>query len=235
MLAGALAAALGAASGGPWTGVATRGGRGDGARRGLRRLITVGARPNQIIAGTAVTLAGGGSHGHDLPAGLWRRAGRGSRSRRWARSPVPGLSRVPLLGPALFVQPAPTYIALLADAARLVGAVPHPAGPGAPRYGRGGDLARAAGVPDSAGCASGATVVGGGARRTRRGDPGTRAGRDIRGEDDGGAGVRGDRDRRAGAMASRWGSPWRRCSSARRPRCSSSSSRWGWRCRTSSS
>lgn len=112
MLAGALAATLGATASGPWTGVllAVLAGM---ALAAAFALITVGARTDQIIAGTAVTLAAVG-----LTGTIYRRAygagGAGLSLPTLATLPVPGLDRIPLIGPALFDQPAPTYLALLA-------------------------------------------------------------------------------------------------------------------------
>ena len=112
MLAGALAAALGATASGPWTGVLLAVVAGM-AFAALFALITVGARTDQIIAGTAVTLAAVG-----LTGTIYRRAygagGAGLSLPTLATLPVPALDRIPLIGPALFDQPAPTYLALLA-------------------------------------------------------------------------------------------------------------------------
>ena len=109
MLAGALGSALGA-SGGPWSGVAI------GALAGAAVAVVfaswvVGARVNQIIAGTAVTLASVG-----LTGTIYRQAfgtgGAGLTLPTLGPVPLPGLSRIPVLGPALFAQPALTYLAL---------------------------------------------------------------------------------------------------------------------------
>ena len=74
--------------------------------------VTIGARADQIIAGTAVTLAAVG-----LTGTIYREA-YGPRGRSLPPDlvpmPIPGLSRLPVIGPALFAQPAPTYLALLA-------------------------------------------------------------------------------------------------------------------------
>jgi general nucleoside transport system permease protein len=112
MLVGALAAALGASAMGPWTGVAA------GVLAGMAlavvfAAVAIGARADQIIAGTAVSLGAVG-----LTGTIYRQAfgtgGAGLALPTLAALPVPGLSRVPLLGPALFDQPAPTYLAFLA-------------------------------------------------------------------------------------------------------------------------
>jgi general nucleoside transport system permease protein len=112
MLVGALAAALGASAMGPWTGVAA------GVLAGMAlavvfAAVAIDARADQIIAGTAVSLGAVG-----LTGTIYRQAfgtgGAGLALPTLAALPVPGLSRVPLLGPALFDQPAPTYLAFLA-------------------------------------------------------------------------------------------------------------------------
>lgn len=110
MLTGALASAL-AAHAGPWTGVAA-GGLAGAAVAAALALWIVGARVNQIIAGTAVTLACIG-----LTGTIYRQsfgtAGAGLSLPTLAALPVPGLSRLPVIGPALFTQPALTYLSLV--------------------------------------------------------------------------------------------------------------------------
>jgi ABC-type uncharacterized transport system permease subunit len=112
MLTGALAAALGATAAGPWTGLllAVLAGM---ILAAAFALITVGARADQIIAGTALTLGAVG-----LTGTIYRRAygeaGAGLGLPTLAALPVPGLDRIPVVGPVFFHQPAPTYIALLA-------------------------------------------------------------------------------------------------------------------------
>ena len=63
--------------------------------RGVRGCRVVGARADQIIAGTAMTLGGGRAHRHDLPPGLrhGRRGARASDARRRCRSRVSRRSR----------------------------------------------------------------------------------------------------------------------------------------------
>jgi ABC-type uncharacterized transport system permease subunit len=111
MLAGALASALGAASIGPWTGVAFAVLAGM-ALAGIFVLVAIGARADQIISGTALTLAAVG-----LTGMISRRAfgagGAGLNLATLAAVPLPGLARIPLVGPALFDQPVPTYLSLL--------------------------------------------------------------------------------------------------------------------------
>jgi simple sugar transport system permease protein len=112
MLAGALAAALGATAAGPWAGVALAVVAGM-VLAALFAAVAIGARGDQIIAGTAVTLGAVG-----LTGTIYRRAygaaGAGLDLPTLAAIPIPGLSRLPVLGPGLFDQPAPTYLALLA-------------------------------------------------------------------------------------------------------------------------
>jgi len=70
----------------------------------------VGARANQIVAGTAVTLACVVS-----PVAVYRQAfgagGAGSLAPDAGPVRLPGLAAVPLVGPALFAQPILTYAA----------------------------------------------------------------------------------------------------------------------------
>lgn len=111
MLAGALAATLGATAAGPWTGVllAVLAGM---ALAAAFAAIAIGARADQIIAGTAITLAAVG-----LTGTLYRQAygtgGAGLALPTLAPVAIPGLANLPLVGPALFAQPVPTYLAVL--------------------------------------------------------------------------------------------------------------------------
>jgi general nucleoside transport system permease protein len=110
MLAGALAATLGATAGGPWTGVACAVFAGM-LLAALFAIVALGARADQIITGTAITLAAVG-----LTGTIYRQAygegGAGLNLPTLQAIAIPGLSRIPVLGPALFDQPAPTYFAL---------------------------------------------------------------------------------------------------------------------------
>lgn len=112
MLAGALAATLGATASGPWTGVALAVLAGMAIAAGFA-LITVAAGADQIIAGTAVTLAAVG-----LTGTIYRQAygtsGAGLGLPTLQPLPLPALNHIPIVGRALFDQPAPTYLALLA-------------------------------------------------------------------------------------------------------------------------
>jgi simple sugar transport system permease protein len=73
-------------------------------------LLAVGARADQIITGTAITLAAVG-----LTGTIYREAygvsGAGLTIPTLSPLAIPGLARIPVLGPALFAQPAPTYLA----------------------------------------------------------------------------------------------------------------------------
>lgn len=109
MLAGALAAALGSTAGGVWVGAGVALGTGV-IVAALFGLIAVKARADQIIAGTAITLASVG-----LTGAIYRRAygpaGVGLSLATFPVLPIPGLSRIPVIGQALFAQSILTYLA----------------------------------------------------------------------------------------------------------------------------
>jgi ABC-type uncharacterized transport system permease subunit len=111
MLAGALASAVGAAAGGPWTGVGLAILAGV-AVAALFSAVAIFARADHIITGTAVTLAAVG-----LTGTIYRRAfgsgGPGLSLPTLSATPIPGLREIPILGPALFEQPTLTYIGWL--------------------------------------------------------------------------------------------------------------------------
>ena len=159
MLAGALTATLGATSSGPWTGMLLAVAAGM-ALAAAFALVAVGARADQIIAGTALTLASVG-----LTGTIYRRAygagGAGLNLGTLAPISLPGLDRIPVLGPALFDQPAPTYIALLALPLVWWLLFRTKLGLALRATGEGAELARAAGVRTRL-IRIGATVVGGG-------------------------------------------------------------------------
>jgi ABC-type uncharacterized transport system permease subunit len=145
MLAGALAAALGASAVGPWSGVIAA------ALAGMAVAIVfaafvVGAGVNQIIAGTAVTLASVGLTG-TIYRQAYGSAGAGLSLPTFAAWPVPFLSRIPLLGPSLFDQPALTYLALLAVPVVWWVLYRTRLGLSLRATGEAAELARAAGVP----------------------------------------------------------------------------------------
>jgi simple sugar transport system permease protein len=111
MLAGALGAAIGATAGGVWVG------SGAGILAGVLiamvfAVVAVRARADQIITGTAVTLASVG-----LTGLVYRRvygaAGTGLSLPTFGNLHVPVLGAIPVLGEALFGQPLPTYVAWL--------------------------------------------------------------------------------------------------------------------------
>jgi ABC-type uncharacterized transport system permease subunit len=112
MLTGALAAALGAEAWGPWGGMAAAGVAGM-LLAGVFALVAIGARADQVIAGTAITLGAVGLTG-TIYRQAFGAAGAGLDLPTLAPIPVPLLSALPVVGPGLFAQPAPTYIALLA-------------------------------------------------------------------------------------------------------------------------
>src|SRR5687767_4791092 len=110
LLAGALAAALGSVAGGPWPGLALASVTGS-VVAALLGAVVVFARANQIIAGTAVTLAAVGLTGAVHRA--WTASGSAAPVvPTLAPAPIPLLSELPLVGSALFAQPAPTYLGL---------------------------------------------------------------------------------------------------------------------------
>lgn len=111
MLGGALAAAIAASSLGPWTGLLA------GALAGavialVFAAVTIAARADQIIAGTAITLGAVGLTGA-IYASVFAAKGVGFTLPTLAPIPVPGVDRIPFIGSAFFNQPAPTYLAIL--------------------------------------------------------------------------------------------------------------------------
>jgi ABC-type uncharacterized transport system permease subunit len=109
MLVGALAAALGAAAWGPWAGMACAVLAGMVLAAGFA-LIAIGARADQIITGTAVTLAAVGLTGM-ISRKAFGAGGAGLTLPTLPPIPIPGLAEIPFIGPGLFNQPAPTYLA----------------------------------------------------------------------------------------------------------------------------
>jgi ABC-type uncharacterized transport system permease subunit len=111
MLAGALAAALGAADGGVWAGTAAAVFAGF-LMSALFAAVAIGGRADQIITGTAVTLASVG-----LTGVIYRQAfgagGPGLSLPTFGVVRIPGLDRIPVLGEGLFAQPVLTYLAWL--------------------------------------------------------------------------------------------------------------------------
>jgi simple sugar transport system permease protein len=159
MLAGALAGTLGATASGPWTGVALAVLTGT-LLAGLFAAVTIGARADQVIAGTAITLGAVG-----LTGAIYRRAygaaGAGLELPTLSPIAIPGLSTVPVVGPAFFSQPAPTYLGLLAVPAVWWLLFRTRAGLALRATGEATAMARAAGVR-TRGVRAIATLVGGG-------------------------------------------------------------------------
>jgi ABC-type uncharacterized transport system permease subunit len=112
MLGGALAAALGALQGGPWVGVVAAALAG-AVVAGVFALVAVGAGADQIITGAALTLASFGLTGA-LYRQLFGAAGAGLSIPTLGIVEVPFLHSIPVIGPAFFAQPAPTYLAMVA-------------------------------------------------------------------------------------------------------------------------
>jgi simple sugar transport system permease protein len=112
MLAGALAAAIGSTAGGPWAGTLAAAATGAMLSLGFG-LIAVGAGANQIISGTAITLGAVGATGA-IYREVYGTAGVGLSLPTFAAIPIPGLDRIPLLGPALFEQSILTYLGYVA-------------------------------------------------------------------------------------------------------------------------
>ena len=109
MLAGCLGAAIGAhAIGDPWIGMAVGMLAGAVVALGFAA-IAIWARTDQIIAGTALTMASVGITGL-----VYRQVTRGMATGLSVTTleplPIPGLAKIPIIGPVLFNQPAPTYL-----------------------------------------------------------------------------------------------------------------------------
>ncbi|MFZ5624336.1 MAG: ABC transporter permease [Gemmatimonadota bacterium] len=158
MLAGCLAAALGATAGGAWAGVAAATAAGM-LIAAIFAAVAIGARVDQIITGTAVTLGCVG-----LTGAIYRQAygsaGVGLSLPTLPAVSLPGLSAIPVLGPGLFSQPVLTYLALaLAPLAWWV-LFRTRIGLALRAAGESSESARAVGVPVQA-MRFGATLVGG--------------------------------------------------------------------------
>lgn len=108
MLAGALGSAIGATQGGPWIGLLA------GVAAGLLvagvfAVVTVVGRAQQIIAGTAVTLGAMGVTGV-LYRSVFGATGPGLSVPTFPVLRVPGVSSIPVVGPAVFEQSVLTYL-----------------------------------------------------------------------------------------------------------------------------
>ena len=112
MLSGALAAVLGTEAAGPWAGVFLSLAAGAVLMLALA-LISIWLRADQIIAGTALTLLSVGVTG-----AVYRQThgitGASPAVDTFAPMSLPLLSKIPILGPALFVQPVLVYAGFLA-------------------------------------------------------------------------------------------------------------------------
>ncbi len=115
IVAGAFAALVAAGAAG--TGVGFLGAAAAGtAAAGVLALFAVLLRADQIITGTAVTLAALGLTGA-LYQTLYGAGGAALATPTIGPLPLPGLAAIPVVGPALFAQPATTYaVYLLAPA-----------------------------------------------------------------------------------------------------------------------
>ncbi len=111
MLSGALAAALGSRAGGPWVGVlaASLAGLLIGI---LMAIISVWLGADQVITGTALTLGAIGLTGAVYRV-AYGAAGAGLSVPTFHSVSIPLLSRIPIVGPALFQQPALVYLGIL--------------------------------------------------------------------------------------------------------------------------
>ena len=107
IIAGAFGALVGASLGGVGAGFAGAMAAGI-ALAVIFALFVVTLRSDQIIAGTAISMLGLGVTG-TLYSTLYGSAGDALRTPMTAPWPVPGLSEIPVVGPALFNQPPVTY------------------------------------------------------------------------------------------------------------------------------
>jgi simple sugar transport system permease protein len=110
MLAGALAAAIGAVQGGGTTAGLAAALVAGVAASSLFAALAIGARANQIISGTALTLAMTGVTGV-VARKAFGTAGAGLSVPTLAPIEVPVLGQIPILGPVLLAQPATTWLA----------------------------------------------------------------------------------------------------------------------------
>jgi ABC-type uncharacterized transport system permease subunit len=112
MLSGALAALLGTEASGPWFGVALALAAGSLLMLMLA-LLTIWLRADQVIAGTALTLAAVG-----ITGAIFRQThgitGASPSVETFGSVAIPLLSKVPVVGPALFEQPVLVYLGFLA-------------------------------------------------------------------------------------------------------------------------
>lgn len=111
MLGGALAAAIGAAHGGVWAGTLAACLTGM-AVAAVFAVIAIGARADQIITGTALTLGLVGLTGA-INRQAFGAAGVGLALPTFPAWTIPGAGSIPVLGPALFSQSVLTYLAFV--------------------------------------------------------------------------------------------------------------------------
>lgn len=109
LIAGALGGALGALALGPFVGVLT-GALAGASVAAVFALFAVLLNTDQIITGTAVTLGGLGFTGVAYQT-LFGTTGTALTLPTLAPLPIPGLSSLPLVGPALFGQAPTAYLA----------------------------------------------------------------------------------------------------------------------------
>ncbi|HZM27406.1 MAG TPA: ABC transporter permease [Gemmatimonadales bacterium] len=143
MLAGALASAIGASNAGPWAGVVSAMVAG-ALVAAVFAACVVFAMVNQIVAGAAVTLACIGLTG-TIYRQTYGAGGVGLSLPTLEQVALPGLSRLPVVGPA-FAQPTLTYIAVALVPVVWWGLYRTRWGLGLRASGEAGSLARAAGV-----------------------------------------------------------------------------------------
>jgi simple sugar transport system permease protein len=159
MLSGALAATLGASMWGDWAGLGCAAVAGMALAGGFA-VLTVGVRSDQIITGTAITLAGVG-----LTGTVYRQAfgaeGAGLTIPTFSSLSIPGLAQIPVLGPGLFQQPVSTYLAVATLPLVWVLLFRTRLGLMLRATGEAAAMARAAGVRTRL-LRAGATVIGGG-------------------------------------------------------------------------
>jgi ABC-type uncharacterized transport system permease subunit len=144
IIAGAFAALVGAGAAGLVAGVALAAVTG-AVVAALFGLFAVILRADQIIAGTAVTLFGLGLTG-TLYRTLYGAGGAALSIPTIHASPVPGLARIPVIGAALFDQPALTYAAYVIAPALWWWTYRTHAGLALRAVGENPDAARAAGI-----------------------------------------------------------------------------------------
>src|SRR5918993_5243244 len=100
MLAGALAATLGGTAWGPWAGMLCALGAGM-LLAAVFALLAIGARADQIISGTAITLAAIGLTG-TIYRQAYGAAGAGLTIPTFSSLAISRLASIPVLGPAIF-------------------------------------------------------------------------------------------------------------------------------------